>query len=142
MSLYGTEQITSMESVANSDHILEMFIVDDVLHGTSDQIHEFVESEQAKVLQERNVLKRPTLVRLSKKDDEKRRIKLIAYQLAKDANDPEWTKLEKYQKLRKESINKIMRKYGSKAQRMAKIAQKNYIKTAKKLPATKMDKMK
>ena len=142
MALYGTEQIATMESVANSDHILEMFIVDDVLHGTSDQIHEFVESEQAKVLQERNVLKRPTLVRLSKKDDEKRRIKLIAYQLAKDANDPEWTKLEKYQKLRKESINKIMKKYGYKAQRMAKIAQKNFIKTAKKLPATKMDKMK
>lgn len=142
MALYGTEQITAMESAANSDHILEMFIVDDVLHGTSDQIHEFVESEQAKVLQERNVLKRPTLVRLSKKDDEKRRIKLIAYQLAKDANDPEWTKLEKYQKLRKDSIDKIMRKYGSKAQRMAKIAQKNYIKTAKKLPSTKTDKMK
>lgn len=142
MALYGTEQISDMESVANSDHILEMFIVDDVMHGTSDQIHEFVESDQAKILQERNVLKKPTLIRLSKKDDEKRRIKLIAYQLAKDSNDPEWTKLEKYQKLRKESIDKIMRKYGSKAQRMAKIAQKNYIKTARKLPKTKSDSMK
>lgn len=130
MNLYGTSRMSNLESMAKSDTILEMFIADDVSRGTSEQIKEFCESEQAKILVERGVLRKPTLVRLSKKDDEKRRVKLIAYQLAKDAKDPEWTKLQKYQTLRKECIEKIMRKYGNNAQRMARIAQKNYIRTA------------
>jgi hypothetical protein len=120
-----------MEAAANSDKVLEMFIVDDVLKGSSDQIKRFCESEEAKILQEKAVLKKPTMMRLSKVDDEKRRVKLLAYQLAKEANDPEWSKLKKYTELRKTSINKIMKKYGNKAEKMAKIAQKNYIKTAK-----------
>ena len=75
-------------------------------------------------------------MRLSKADDEKRRVKLMAYQLAKNANDPQFTKLKMYTAKRKECIAKIMQKYGSKATKMAKIAQKNYIATAKKIQGT------
>ena len=133
MGLFGTDALVSMEEAAKSDRILEMFFVDDLLRQSSDQIREFCESEEAKILQEKAVLKKPTMMRLSKEDDAKRRVKLMAYQLAKEANDPEWTKLKKYTALRKESIAKIMKKYGSKAERMAKIAQKNYIATAQKV---------
>lgn len=132
-TLYGASQLATMEAVANSDAVLEMFIVDDLLRGTSDQIKQFCESEEAKILQEKSVLKKPTMMRLSKADDEKRRVKLMAYQLAKEANDPEWTKLKNFTEKRKASINKIMTKYGPKAEKMAKIAQKNYIATAKKI---------
>lgn len=132
-TLYGASQLATMEAVANSDAVLEMFIVDDLLRGTSDQIKQFCESEEAKILQEKSVLKKPTMMRLSKADDEKRRVKLMAYQLAKEANDPEWTKLKNFTEKRKASINKIMAKYGPKAEKMAKIAQKNYIATAKKI---------
>lgn len=135
MSLYGTESLTSVEELANSNTILEMLFTDDILRLNDEQIKEFCTSESAKILEEKAVLKKPTLVRLSKADDEKRRIKLIAYQLAKDANDPEWTKLKTYTAKRKESINKIMKKYGNKAKKIAKLAQKNYINTAKKLPS-------
>ena len=135
MSLYGTDSLTSVEELANSNTILEMLFTDDILRLNDEQIKEFCTSESAKILEEKAVLKKPTLVRLSKADDEKRRIKLIAYQLAKDANDPEWTKLKTYTAKRKESINKIMKKYGNKAKKIAKLAQKNYINTAKKLPS-------
>jgi hypothetical protein len=74
------------------------------------------------------------MMRLSKADDEKRRIKLICYQLARDAKDPNWTKMCKYRGLMKEYRAKIMAKYGAKATRIARAAQKEYIKTAKKLP--------
>ena len=134
-ALYGTSQLVSMEAAANSDAVLEMFIVDDVLRGTSAQIKQFCESEECKILQERQVLKKPTMMRLSKEDDENRRVKLMAYQLAKEAGYPEWTKLKTYTEKRKASINKIMAKYGPKAEKMAKIAQKNYIATAKKVAA-------
>lgn len=140
-SLFGTSQLLeSMEEIANSDEILEMFFVDDIMHGTSDQIHEFCESEEAKILTEKAVLKKPTMIRLSKADDEKRRTKLIAFQLAKNANDPEWAKVKKYTALRKQSIAKIMQKYGNKAQKIAKVAQKKYIATASKASASAKEK--
>lgn len=135
MSLYGSNLVSSMEKIANSDAVLEMLLVDDILRGTSAQIKEFCESEEAKILQEKAVLKKPTMMRLGKADDEKRRIKLMAYQLAKEAGDPQWEKLKMYTAKRKECIAKIMQKYGTKAERMAKIAQKNYIATAKKITA-------
>ena len=133
MSLYGTAQLRSLEEMGNSNEILEMLFVDDILRGTSDQIKEFCESQEAKILEEKAVLKKPTLVRLSKQDDKKRRIKLMAYQLAKEADDAEWKKLKTYTMKRKECIAKIMNKYGTKAERLANISQKNYIATASKV---------
>ena len=130
MSLYGTTQLASLEEEANSNEVLEMFLVDDLLRETSDEIKNFCESEEAKILTEKAVLRKPTLMRLSKADDERRRVKLMAYKLAKEANDPEWKKLKKFTALRKQSIAKIMQKYGRKAEKLAKIAQKNYIKNA------------
>lgn len=136
MNLYGTNDSKSIEDIASSNAIMEAFLVDDMLHGTSEQIATFCESEEAKVLMEKSVLNKPTLIRLSKTDDQKRRIKIIAYQLAKEANDPEWNKMKKYTALRKQSIRKIMNKYGKKAQRIAKVAQKEYIKKSKSVKAT------
>ena len=133
MKLYGTSPLTSMEEMANSKEVLEMLLVDDVMGGSSEQIKEFCESPEARILQEKSILKKPTMMRLSKADDEKRRVKLMAYQLAKTANDPEFTKLKNYTEKRKASIAKIMTKYGPKAEKMAKIAQKKYIATASKL---------
>jgi hypothetical protein len=134
--LYGTRDIQSIEEAANSKELMGMFIIDDIIRGNKKQINNFCESEEAKVLVEKTVLTKPTLMRLSKQDDQKRRVKLIAYKLAKEANDPEWKKLKKYTALRKQSIRKIMNKYGKRAEKIAKIAQKNYIKTAKSVKAT------
>jgi len=131
--LYGQGTIDSVENMANSDSLMEAFLVDDVLRLSSDDIKNFCESEEAKILVEKAVLKKPTLMRLSKADDMKRRIKISAYQLAKEANDPEFAKLKKYTSLRKQSIAKIMKKYGTKAEKLAKLGQKNYIKTASKI---------
>ena len=136
MNLYGANESKSIEDVANSDSIMEMFLMDDLMHSSQDQISEFCESAEAQVLVEKAVLNKPTLIRLSKIDDQKRRIKIIAYQLAKEANDPEWNKMKKYTALRKQTIRKIMRKYGKKAQRIAKVAQNNYIIRSKTMKPT------
>ena len=133
MSLYGAKPIDNIEKIGNSREILEAFFVDDIIRMPSDDIKTFCESEEAKILVEKAVLTKPTMMRLDKKSDAMRRTKLIAYQLAKENNDPNWAKLVKYQKLRKECIQKIMDKYGNKASKVAKVAQKNYIKTASKV---------
>lgn len=136
MSLYGASQIRSLEDFANSNEVLEMFIIDDLMRADDATVKQFCESEEAKILVEKSVLKKPSLMRLDAAADQKRRMKLMAYQMAKDANDPEWVKLKKYTAKRKECIGKIMTKYGPRAEKAAKIAQKNYIKTAQKLPST------
>lgn len=140
MSLYGSTPVDSIEKIGNSNELLEAYFVEALLRQDSDDIHAFCESEEAKILQEKAVLKKPTMMRLSKADDEKRRIKLAAYQIAKEANDPEFAKLKKYTALKKASANKIMSKYGTKAAKVAKVAQKNYIKTAGKVKAAKEEK--
>lgn len=139
-NLYGTSHITSIEEMADSNVVMELFTIDDVLRGTTEDIQKFCESEEAQILVEKQVLNKPTLHRLSKQDDLKRRIKLIAYQMAKASNDPTWTKLVKYQKLKKEFAQKILNKYGKKAERVAKIAQKKYIKNAKSVQASASEK--
>lgn len=138
--LYGTSQIATIEEQAASDELLELFLIDDVMRGTSDEIHEFCESQEAQILVEKQVLNKPTLHRLSKQDDLTRRKKLTAYFLAKDAGDPMWAKLVKYQGLKKQYATKILAKYGKKAERMALIAQKNYIKKARSIQATAAEK--
>ena len=136
-NLYGADDnIMDLEKLAESDDIMSLLIVDEILHGTSDQIHEFCESAEMEALLERNVLKKPTLIRLSKIDDQKRRTKLMAYQLAKESNDPNWTKLKKIMVMKKQTIRKIMSKYGPKATRLSKLSQKAYIKKARALKAT------
>lgn len=140
MSLYGTEPVQKLEEYAKSNAIYELFILDDIIHNSnSEQIKEFCESQEAQILVEKQVLNKPTLHRLSKEDDLRRRIKLIAYKLAKEKNDPLWAKLVKYQKLKKQTAQAILDKYGTKAEKMAKIAQKEYIKKAKKVKATAED---
>ena len=98
------------------------------------RIGHFVE---AQILEAKNVISKKNMMRLNKKADETRRTKLIAYQMAKAADDPNWKKLVRYQKLRKECIQKIMDKYGNKAAKIAVKAQKEYIKTAGKVKEAK-----
>ena len=134
MSLYGHQQVKKVAEAAdvNMQQIVEGLFYSDLSRGTNDQIQEFCNSPQAQVLVEKSVLKKGTLMRLSKSDDEKRRIKLVAYQLAKEAKDPNWDKMNKYRKLWKHHRDLIMKKHGAKAAKIAKVAQKEYIKVAQK----------
>lgn len=134
--LYDSSKVITLESVANSNEFLEMMIVDDVLRGDAKSIQEFVTSPAAQVLQEKQVLKKATMMRLSKADDAARRTKLAVYALAKAAKDPMYAKLKMYIKGKKAMTAKLMKKYGTKGQRVANIAQKNYIKIASKEPNT------
>ena len=137
MGLYSSSaHIQSDSDIANSDQLMEMLLAEDILRGTDEEIKTFCESSEAKILVEKNMLKKNTLMRISKKDDLKRRTKLIAYRLAKEAKDPLWTKLVKYHTLKKEMASKILEKYGAKAERIAKEAQKAYLKKTASVKAT------
>ena len=137
--LYNSDKVISLEEIGNSKAMLEMMIVDDVLRGDEKSIKEFCESAEAKVLQERQVLRKPALMRLSKAADKTRRLKLAVYALAAQTKDPDFKKLKMFIKGKKAMTAKLMKKYGNKAQRVADIAQKNYIKLAAKEPNAPAD---
>lgn len=141
MSLYGESQVSSIDEMANDPRIMEMFLVEDLLHGDQEDIKNFLESEEAKILIEKQVLTKPTVTRLSKQDDLRKRTVLCAYMLAKEANSPSWKKLVKYQALKKEAKSDILKKFGAKARLLAVKSQKGYIKTARSAQKTANDKM-
>ena len=135
MSLYGKSILKeNAEDISNMDltPFIELAAWDDITRADSKSINEFASSEIANVLLEKQVLNKGTLMRLSKEDDEKRRIVLTCYRLAKAANDPDWRKMVMYNQKKKEHRAKIIEKYGSKAEKIAKASQKEYIKRAKK----------
>lgn len=113
----------------------EMFLAEEVSFMSQEQRTAFLESDEAKLLVEAQVLRKPTMMRLSKQDDQARRVKLAAYQLAKEGKDPNWDKLCKTNIKRKQLIAAIMKRWESKAIRNANIGQKEYIKTAGKTTA-------
>lgn len=139
--LFSPEVVEGIDEAFDneSNDLIEAFIVDEVSRMSSDDIKAWVESEECKTLVEAQVLRKPTMMRLSKADDEKRRAKIAAYRLAKAANDPLYTKMLKYRTLWKQTSNKIMEKYGNKADRQAKKAQQEYIRNyAKNVKAGKL----
>jgi hypothetical protein len=140
MSLFGNEALKSVDSNFDMDSIVESFLFDDLQRMGSDQIKQFLESDQCIALQERQVLKKPTVMRLSKADDEKRRIKLICYQLAREAKDPNWDKCVKYRALWKKHRAIIFDKYKNRATRLAQISQREYIKRTRGEQATEEQK--
>lgn len=128
--LYGTSHIESMEEMAGSDVVMELFLIDDVASGSSEQIRQFCESTEGKILLEKKAFAKKVLTKEEQmKKDLNRRIKLIAYRLAKDNSPALFNKMVKHLRLKKQYSNEIMQKYGTKATRLAKMAQKKYIAT-------------
>ena len=127
-NLYGTSQITSIEEMANSEELQRLFLLDDILSESSEKIQEFVNSEEGAVLMEKAALDKKIVDRATvRKMDLHKRIVLTSFLMAKQAKSPDWAKLVKFTKLKKQYKNKILTKFGKKAERVAKIAQKNYI---------------
>lgn len=134
MSLYGHKSILAEDDDLRGVDLkpfIEMNIYDDLSRLSDEDRQKFVQSEAAKVLMERQVLNKGTMVRLSKEADMTRRIKLNAYTLAKQANDPDYKKMCMYRAKWKMYRDKVLKKYANKATKVAKASQKEYIKAAR-----------
>ena len=127
------------EPIAESElpyGFLEACIVDEVSHLSDEKIQEFCQSPEAEALVEAGVMRKKTLVRLSKKDDFSRRRTMAAFTIARDKKDPLWAKLVKNRVQERKLIGEIVKKYGGKADKIAKAGQKEYLK--QKMPLSFM----
>ena len=108
--IYGNGAFNSgIDNSEIPEGFLEQCIVDEVSHLTDEQIQEFCNSPEAEQMVQEGTMRKKTLVRLSKKD-------------------PLWTKLVKNRVQERKLIGEIVKKYGTKADRVAKIGQKEYLK--------------
>ena len=115
---------------------LEACIVDEVSHLSDEKIQEFCQSPEAEALVEAGVMRKKTLVRLSKKDDFSRRRTMAAFTIAREKKDPLWSKLVKNRVQERKLIGEIVKKYGGKADKVARAGQKEYLK--QKMPLSFM----
>lgn len=131
--LFGNDSL-SESTIENMDltPFVEAIAYDDLSRQDSKTLREFCTSPQAQVLTEKQVLKKGTMMRLSKQDDEKRRIKLCAYQLAKADNNTNWKKMIYHRAEWRKYRDLVMKQYGRKATQLAKVSQKEYIKKMQK----------
>lgn len=141
MAIYGRNVIRESAEVDDDEvkltdeelqEYVQLIAADEATRLPEDQIHMMLESGELQALQEKQVLNKKTMMRLSKADDQKRRVKLIAYKLAKDANNPHWGKMMNWREKWKTERDAILKIFGKKAEKIAKLAQKEYIKKAKK----------
>lgn len=133
MGMFSTNTIVSEENnLKDPNELLGAYIIDEVSMLTDEQKKEFINSEACKSLLEARVLKKKTLVRLSKNDDLTRRTTMAAFQIAKENKWKEWELLVKNRIKERELIAKIVQKAGVKATKAAKLGQKNYL--SQKLP--------
>ena len=137
MGLFGPNRNSIQESYENdfADVDMQKYISEcilDELEGLPDERkQEFINSNEAAQMIEEGLIGKNTLVRLSKTDDLSRRIKLAALQLAEDKEDKLFEKWQYFRSKVKEYEDKIADKYSMKSTRMAKIAQRDYLKNNK-----------
>ena len=131
------EDAPVLEDTAQSvvEATAESYLYNELAKLDDEARKEFVESAEAEALLEKAVLNKKTMIRLSRQDDMARRVKIAAYQLAKDKKDPLWTKLVLNRVKERQLISKIVQKYHNAAVKLAKVGQREFIKAASKVKA-------
>lgn len=131
MGIYSDYNAIDEDFGIDMEELVEAFLIDDLMHNYGDEtIREFcAEGGVGEALLEIGVLKnKNTVIRMNKESDLKRRTVVAAIMMAKAKNDPMYSKLVKYKALYKQSRNKIVAKYSSKASKAAIKGQKEYMK--------------
>ena len=130
-SLYEQySNIKQDEAVTESaiDSINEALLIEECMSFDNDQLTAFLESDLCKQLVTEGKLRKNSIVILGKDGDLSKRKKLICLSLAKQAKDSDWTALKKNRIKERHLIGKIVKKYGAKADKLAKVSQKDWIK--------------
>lgn len=128
-SAYATDDGLSTNYLSESgiERLEEQMLIDECMRMDDEDRRAFLESEECKYLLEAGKMRKNTIVFLSGKDDLSRRTKMIALQMAKESNDSNWEKLKKNRIIERNLLGKIMNKYGTRAEKIAKKTQKDWI---------------
>lgn len=112
------------------EEVFEDCFMEDVMCLPDETREAYLESEEAAILEAKRLINGKTRIRMSKTDDLSRRTTLGAMHMAKRRDDPLFRKFMLHRTKSKLMKKKIVDKYGRKAERGARLSQKNYLKRA------------
>lgn len=133
----SVEQEETLQDLLGDDTAVAetCFIVDEVAHLPEELRKEFCkEGGVGEALVQEGKISRKTIVRLNKADDLHRRAQIGAMLAAKTHNDPMYAKYMKHKAICRELKEKILTKYASKGQKIAKKSQKEFLSHKSSLP--------
>ena len=117
---------------ADIDELADLFMYDELAHLPQETLRRFAEdsdfAEKRDILQEKGMINKSDLMRLSKGSDMERRTSLTAMMFARKNNDALWKKYAKILQMKKDLKANIIRKYSSRSKMAANKAQRAYIK--------------
>ena len=129
MFSFGLIEESLDQVFADPNQIISQMIEEEVSQLPYEKIQEFcAPGGVGEQLVAEGKLHKRTIVRLSKKDDLSKRRKMAALNLARENKDPLWDKLALNRVKERELIEKIMIKYGTKANKVAVQSQKEFLK--------------
>lgn len=120
-----------------AEAVFEDCFMEDVMTLPQAIKEEYLDSSEAAILEAKRLINGKTRIRMNKLDDLERRTVLGSIQLAKKKNDPLFSKFTLYRAKEKLMKKKMVQKYGSRSQRIAKISQKKYLKRTPSLQKIK-----
>lgn len=135
MGIYSQSTGVSPELEAidvNMGELMEAYFYDDFANCSDEEKKALFESAEIALLEKKNITNHKTMVRLNKNDDISRRTTMAALQLAKDNNDPLWNALKINRIKERKLLGSIEKKYNSRALKVARIGQKEYLKNVNK----------
>lgn len=134
MGIYSDRSgVESIETASvNYEELMEQFFYDDFASCSDEEKKALFESSEIAILEKKNITNKKTLVRLNKNDDITRRTTMAALQLARDNNDPLWRALKANRIKERKLLAAIERKYASKATKVARVGQREYLKNVNK----------
>lgn len=117
------------ENLKHPDQLMESFIIDELSYLPPEKLREFCEPGGVadQLITEGKLRSKNTIVKMSKKDDYSRRVAMTCMQLAKDNKDPNWNKLVLAQQKKNKYKEAIIKRWSSKAERIAKKSQNEFL---------------
>lgn len=118
------------EELKDKGSLMEAFLLSDLGRLDDETKASVLESTEMQVMINEGMIAKNSIVRLSKEDDLFRRTKIVSIQMAKEKNDRLYNDVIKYRTKERQAMGLILKKYGGKAGRIARIDQKEYLKTS------------
>lgn len=132
IELSAVDEAALLESEGiNVDEYLQECVFIEFSQLPDDKLKQFLESAECRELQEAGIIGKHTMVRLSKADDLTRRVKMAAIQIGKDKQDRLFKLWDKGTQMAKDAEEQMLQKYNMMASKLARVGQKDYLKTHK-----------
>ena len=124
-------EVSSVLSESALAELREDMICDELSMMPSNEIQEFLVSNEASEMKKKRLIGKKTTVHLSKLDDLQRRIGMTAIHIAKEKNDPLYNKLLLNRVKERQLLSQINKRYENPARKVAIVQQKSFIKQSR-----------